>query len=162
MTCLCPSCNTLFPPGAFTWSHTDEIQQAAHRSWYPFDLTCCLTCHELNAEAKHVANVVHDAWLDTWGPHVRRPPSDEVIEGDFLEAIAPYFKNTREKWVDDYKRVAIAFAITNDAPELDAVRVQALEYNLFFPLHKDLKAISHFRCLKWLASALNSTWTNWT
>ena len=134
------------------WSLTDEIQQASQRAWFPLDLDCCASCHDLATEAKRAADVVHDAWLDTWGPFVRRPPSEVEVEESFLEFIHPSFKNDRETWVDDYKRLALAFAITNGTDEVNAV------YDAWATTraHQDTKGTIYFRYLLWLATELSS------
>ena len=148
----CPTCRTTSPLAAFAWSGTDEVQLAAQRSWYPQDLSICLTCHELSNEAKMAANVVHDTWLDTWGARRGPPPSNDEIKADLLEYINPYFKNDQEPWMDDYKRLAVAFAITNDDPEV--VAITAL---LAVAVAEDnLKAIAYFKELQFLTTALTN------
>lgn len=122
------------------------------------DLSCCQRCHELKTEAGGAADVVHNAWLETWDMCVNRPPPEDEVKEDFLKCIECYFKNNREGWVDDYKRVALAFVLTNGVAEEEEV-VAGWRSAV---MGGDIRATIYFKQLVWLVRDLSYGGESWT
>ena len=56
--------------------------------------------------------IIHDAWLETYGPYARRPPSEEEVRTDLYSQLDGYFKenNISGDWIETIKPIAVLWA----------------------------------------------------
>lgn len=55
-------------------------------------------------------NIIHDTWLDTYGPYVRRAPPTEELETQLNRELNEYFKNYKGEWIPKVKEYAVKWA----------------------------------------------------
>ena len=65
-------------------------------------------------------NMLHDTWLETYGPYVRRAPPSQELENQLNGELNEYFKNTKGEWIPKVKEYAVKWATQGSCiiPEL--------------------------------------------